>query len=885
MKIDKQKLSPMMKKYLETKEEYSDCILFYRLGDFYEMFFDDALLASKVLNIALTGKSCGLEERAPMCGVPFHSVDSYIAKMVEDGYKVAIAEQVEDPATANGLVRREVIKIVTPGTLLETDDGESSNSYLMSIYSNESDDIGVAYYDIKTGELNASKISRINLKDEVSKICPKEIISNSQAIISDLEMISKLARIYLNNVVDDALMDEGILLERFEDEYLTANNIKDDEILTKSISMVLNYIKITQMIETSNINSVNIQRNSDFMKLDLFTRVNLELTETIRGRNKVGSLLKVLDFTSTPMGARMLKKHIEQPLTNIRLIEDRLSIVDELFNNFVLRTDLKSYFSKIYDLERICSKIAYERVTPKDLVYLKNSIEVIPKVIEIINLSDSSRLKQKISKLDPLIDIWELIEHSILEEPSNNIKDGNIIKSEYSNELAELREISSNGAYLVQEIEKKEKELTGAKTLKVGYNKVFGYYIEITKVALTQAKLDDRYIRKQTLVNAERFITSELKEIEDKIVNAEDKIKNLEYEIFVSVRDSIYRNIKRIQDVANVIAELDVYLSHSIVAGKYDYVKPMMNNVGKLSIEDGRHPVIEQIIGTENFITNNTNIDNENSINIITGPNMSGKSTYMRQTALICLMAHIGTFVPARLAEIPIMDRIFTRVGASDDLAQGQSTFMVEMNEVSLILSNATKDSLIILDEIGRGTSTYDGISLAWSIVEYIHDNIKAKTLFATHYHELTELENKYENIKNYSIQVKEDGDDVIFLRKIIPSAADRSYGIYVAKLAKLPDEVIDRAGNILLELEKNHMYNSNSIEKSSDMTSSENNIKQVDNIELQNNTIQEDSITQELNNKYKEFIDDIISFDLMNSTPIDMVNKLYELQKKAKSF
>ncbi|MDD7183365.1 MAG: DNA mismatch repair protein MutS, partial [Peptostreptococcus porci] len=487
MKIDKQKLSPMMKKYLETKEEYSDCILFYRLGDFYEMFFDDALLASKVLNIALTGKSCGLEERAPMCGVPFHSVDSYIAKMVEDGYKVAIAEQVEDPATANGLVRREVIKIVTPGTLLETDDGESSNSYLMSIYSNESDDIGVAYYDIKTGELNASKISKINLKDEVSKICPKEIISNSQDIISDLEMISKLARIYLNNVVDDALMDEGILLERFDDEYLATNNIKDDEILTKSISMVLNYIKITQMIETSNINSVNIQRNSDFMKLDLFTRVNLELTETIRGRNKVGSLLKVLDFTSTPMGARMLKKHIEQPLTNIRIIEDRLSIVDELFNNFVLRTDLKSYFSKIYDLERICSKIAYERVTPKDLVYLKNSIEVIPKVIEIINLSDSNRLKQKISKLDPLIDIWELIERSILEEPSNNIKDGNIIKSEYSSELADLREISSNGAYLVQEIEKKEKELTGAKTLKVGYNKVFGYYIEITKVALTQA--------------------------------------------------------------------------------------------------------------------------------------------------------------------------------------------------------------------------------------------------------------------------------------------------------------------------------------------------------------------------------------------------------------
>lgn len=889
MKIDKEKLSPMMKKYLETKEEYSDCILFYRLGDFYEMFFDDALLAAKVLNIALTGKACGLEERAPMCGVPFHSVNSYLSKMVEAGYKVAIAEQVEDPALVTGIVKREVVKIVTPGTLLENEDDENTNSYLMSIYNDNNGYVGIAYFDIKTGELNCSKFPAKQIKEEVAKISPSEIISNDVNIFSDLEQIAKLSNIYLNRNIDESLFEKDILFEKFEKEYLLSKQIYNDDLLEKSISMVLNYIKKTQMIESSNINSINVYKSDDFMKLDLFTRVNLELTETIRGRNKSGSLLKVLDFTSTPMGARMLKKHIEQPLTNIEKINKRLNIIDDIKNDFALKQDLKSSLSNIYDLERICAKIAYERVTPKDLINLKNSIQMIPGILSIVKNSDSENVKKVIDSLDSLNDIYELIERSILDEPSNNIKDGSIIKSEYSNELAELRDISSNGAYLVQEIEKKEKELTGAKTLKVGYNKVFGYYIEITKVALTQAKLDERYIRKQTLVNAERFITTELKEIEDKIINAEDKIKNIEYKIFNDIRNEIYNNIDRIQIVANVIAELDVYVSSAIVASKYNYVKPNINNFGVLKIIDGRHPVIEQIIGSENFISNSTNINNDNSINIITGPNMSGKSTYMRQTALICLMAHIGTFVPAEFADIPIMDRIFTRVGASDDLAQGQSTFMVEMNEVSLILSNATKDSLIILDEVGRGTSTYDGISLAWSIVEYIHDNIGAKTLFATHYHELTELENKYSNIKNYSIQVKEDGDNIIFLRKIIPNAADRSYGIYVAKLAKLPDKVISRADSILIELEKNHIYNSSSIDKYYNADSADVKLSSI----MQNNNsdkntkenLQDGEInksTQKSAELY-DIVNEIAELDLMNYTPIDMINKLYELQKKAK--
>lgn len=896
MDIDKNKLSPMMKKYLETKEQYSDCILFYRLGDFYEMFFDDALLASKVLNIALTGKACGLEERAPMCGVPYHSVSTYLAKLIESGYKVAIGEQVENPATAKGLVKREVVKIVTPGTLLENDTLENTkNNYLMTIYC-EGQDSSITYVDITTGELNSTLINKNNIKDEVAKISPAEIISNDEEIVKSLKSLSQMSNIYLNYDFDQDLLNEKVLYNTFSKEYLSSLNIENNNLYKNSISIALNYIRNTQMIESTNISKINIYKSSDYMALDIFTRVNLELTQTIRGGSKKGSLLKVLDYTSTPMGARMLRKYIEQPLTNKTKIDYRLDVSESIKNDFILREELKNSLSKIFDLERICAKIAYERVMPKDLINLKNSISMLPNIIKTIVNSKVDILKDFADNIDPLYDIFELIENSILDEPSNNIKDGNIIKSEYSKELEELRNISDNGAYLIKDIEKREREKTGAKTLKIGYNKVFGYYIEMTKSALSQVDLDESYIRKQTLVNAERFITPELKEVEDKIINAEDKIKNIEYDIFKLIRNSVYENIERIQIVANIIAELDVYLSNAIMANKYNYVKPTINTSGRLEIKDGRHPVIEQIMGSENFISNDTYIDDENKINIITGPNMSGKSTYMRQVALISLMAHIGCYVPATSANIPILDRIFTRVGASDDLSQGQSTFMVEMNEVSQILSNATKDSLIILDEVGRGTSTYDGISLAWSIVEYIHDNIEAKTLFATHYHELTELENKYKNIKNYSVQVKEDGDNIVFLRKIIPNAADRSYGIYVAKLAKLPDEVISRADKILSELEKNHIYNATSIDKSNEYINSEisdfknNQVKKYENLK-ENNFIQDPKQPVQLifntetieNSEYEEFVDSILEIDLMNSTPMDIMTVVYELQKKAK--
>ncbi len=874
MNIDREKLSPMMKKYLETKDEYPDCILFYRLGDFYEMFFDDALLASRILDIALTGKACGLEERAPMCGVPYHSASSYLTRLVEAGYKVAIGEQVEDPATAKGLVKREVVKIVTPGTLLEDDSLEkTSNNYLMAIYC-QGQDASIAYVDISTGELNTSLISLDGVKNEVAKILPREILSNSPDLLGSLASLSDMANIYLNEDFDISLLDKTVIYDRFEPAYLDKLGLDKDNLILYSLAIILNYISKTQMMNETNLNTINIYQSGDYMALDLFTRINLELTKTIRTSKKKGSLLQVLDATSTPMGARMLKKHIEQPLIKKDMIDHRLNITHEIKDDYILRDELKTSVSSIFDLERICAKIAYDRVSPKDLVNLKNSLQVLPYIVDTISNSKASGLKDFIGSLDCLKDIYILIKDSIKDEPSTGIRDGNIIKEAYSQELDQLRDISQNGAFMIRDIEQREREKTGAKSLKIGYNKVFGYYIEITKASLLQIDIDDSYIRKQTLVNAERFITPELKEIEDKILNAEDKIKAMEYEFFKNICRQVYQNIDRIQIVASKIAQLDLYISNAIIANKYNYVRPNINQNGVLAIEGGRHPVIEQIIGEENFINNDTDIGYDNMINIITGPNMSGKSTYMRQVALITLMAHIGSFVPATYANIPIVDRIFTRVGASDDLAQGQSTFMVEMDEVSQILSNASSDSLIVLDEIGRGTSTYDGISLAWSIVEYIYKRIGAKTLFATHYHELTDLEDKYPRIKNYSVAVQEEVDDIVFLRKIIAGAADRSYGIYVAKLAKLPGQVIERADQILVELEKNHIENSASIDQSRDK-----------NIQLSFDMVLNQAQNKEIEEKhkvYKNFIGQVLDIDIMNSTPMDIMNTMYELKKEA---
>ena len=922
MNIDRNKLTPMMKQYFEVKDRYPDCILFFRLGDFYEMFFEDAIVASKTLEIALTGKSCGLEERAPMCGVPFHSANAYISKLVESGYKVAIGEQLEDPASVKGIVKRDVIRVVTPGTVLDGSLLENKkNNYLMSLYKNN-DNIGLTYVDISTGEVNATFLKEDKVIEEIAKVHPTEIILNDLDFIDKLKNIATVSNIYINENFDSNYLDVDILKEYFPEVYLQRLNFDDNGLIKSSLSILLNYIYNTQKQITSNINNINIYNSSEYMVLDMFTRVNLELTQTIRGNKKKGSLLHVLDKTSTAMGGRLLRKYVEEPLVNKERIKRRLDVIEEIKEDFMLREDLNEILKTVYDIERICGKIAFERVTPKELIHLKNSIENLPKLRETINDSSASILKKYIANMDILDDIYNLIAEAIKEDPSINLKEGNIIKSEFNDELKELRDISKNGAFLIKEIENREKEKLGVKSLKIGFNKVFGYFIEITKASLATANIDDSYIRKQTLSNAERFITPELKEIEDKILNAEEKIKSLEYEIFVNIRNNIYENIDRIQKTAKIIANIDVFVSLATVAYINNYVKPTISDNNKLDIQNGRHPVVESLVGEENFVPNDTYLNTgENIINIITGPNMAGKSTYMRQTAIIALMAHIGSFVPAEFAEIPIMDRIFTRVGASDDLSQGQSTFMVEMSEVSHILKNATEKSLVILDEIGRGTSTYDGISLAWSIVEYIQNNIKCKTLFATHYHELTDLENEFSDVKNYSIAVKEDNDNIIFLRKIVPQGADKSYGIYVAELAKLPDLVIKRAKEILSDLEKNHMYESVTINNEKNLDSSgsidisrledEYNILKYkyeelnkDHTSLQNSYNNLDKENEELNRKINSsnmvkevaisqvsfdnlgqtsLLDEIANIDILNMTPLDAMNTIYMLQRKAK--
>lgn len=950
MQIDRSKLTPMMKQYFDCKDKYPDCILFFRLGDFYEMFFEDAIVASKTLEIALTGKSCGLEERAPMCGVPFHSANSYISKLVESGYKVAIGEQLEDPATVKGIVKRDVIRVVTPGTVLEGSLLENKkNNYLLSLYK-VNDNIGLTYVDISTGETNATYLTKDKVIEEIAKIHPTEIILNDLSLKEELRNIATIGNIYLNETFDENYLDQSILNKYFDEDYLSKLKFDEYDLIKNSLCILLNYIYNTQKQVTSNINRINIYNSSEYMVLDMFTRNNLELTQTIRGSKKKGSLLHVLDKTSTAMGGRLLRKYVEEPLVNKKRIEKRLNVIEEIKDDFILREDLNEILKNVYDIERICGKIAFEKVTPKEMIHLKNSIEKLPELNNIINSSNAKILKNYIDDMDDLNDLYNLIKESIKEDPSITIKDGNIIKSEFNDELKELRDISKNGAFMIKEIENREREKTGVKSLKIGFNKVFGYYIEITKANLNTANIDDGYIRKQTLSNAERFITSELKEIEDKILHAEEKIKTLEYEIFVNIRETIYKNIDRIQKVAKIIANIDVFVSFATVAYMNNYVKPLINEENKLDIKNGRHPVIENIVGEENFVPNDTYLNNgENIINIITGPNMAGKSTYMRQTAIITLMAHIGSFVPAEYANIPICDRIFTRVGASDDLSQGQSTFMVEMSEVSHILKNATNKSLVILDEIGRGTSTYDGISLAWSIVEYIEQYIKCKTLFATHYHELTDLENKFKEVKNYSIAVKEDGDGIVFLRKIIPQGADKSYGIYVAQLAKLPEEVINRSKEILKDLEKNHINNSVTLNKDSFSNDVKMDINNFDNTYTKTDAIKENKINElekeleklslnnfkneyeslkiehtelvkdyknikkdydKLNKEYKELsekldsnivkesaitqisfdsindvslLDEIVSLDILSMTPLDAMNALFNLQKKAK--
>ncbi|WP_195428148.1 DNA mismatch repair protein MutS [Clostridium sp. D46t1_190503_E9] len=803
-------LTPMMRQYFEIKENYKDCILFFRLGDFYEMFFEDAKIASRELELVLTGRDCGLEERAPMCGIPFHAASSYIARLVNKGYKVAIGEQVEDVSVAKGIVKRDVIKVITPGTYIEnTEDSEYKNTYLMCIVE-DNGYYGLASSDISTGEFKVTSFTAIkaSLLDEITKIAPKEIIVDiniSDELLSEITSIS--SALITKRDLSKSICTEEELLEQFSEVCIT--NLND---LSKTVSKaLLKYIYDTQKMTLTNINLLEYYDIINYMTIDGNSRRNLELTENLKEKSKKGSLIWVLDKTATSMGGRAIRKWIEEPLIIKSEIQKRLEGVEELYNNAYFNEDLRSLLKEIYDIERIVGKISNKNANAKDLISLKCSLEKLPGIKSHLSEATSNLLKEWYKDLDELTDIKELLSNAILDDPSIALKEGNIIKDGYNEEVDSLRTAKLHGKEWIAALENRERDFTGIRSLKVGYNKVFGYYIEISKANYSSIP-EGRYIRKQTLANAERFITQELKEMEDKILGAEEKLVALEYDLFIEVREAIEKEIARLKQSARIIGNLDALSTLSLIAVENDYVKPSINEDGIIEINEGRHPVVEKVIGKGEFVSNDTTLNsNDNRLLLITGPNMAGKSTYMRQVALITLMAQIGSFVPVKSANISICDKIFTRIGASDDLAGGKSTFMVEMWEVSNILKNATSKSLVLLDEVGRGTSTYDGLSIAWSVIEYISKNndLKCKTLFATHYHELTKLEGVIEGVKNYSVAVSEVDDNIIFLRKIVEGGADQSYGIEVAKLAGLPTEVIDRAKEILSSLESTSSSNS----------------------------------------------------------------------------
>ena len=805
-------MTPMMQQYCKTKEEYKDCILFYRLGDFYEMFFDDAITASRELEITLTGKDCGMEERAPMCGIPYHAYENYMNRLVEKGYKVAICEQVEDPKTAKGIVKREVIQIVTPGTNMSANSlNETKNNYLMSIYRGEH--YGISFVDITTGDFYTTEVDRFSkVMDEIAKFAPVEILINETITEEeDGEYMARLDQLHdkehtMVSVMEDwyyeTEMDERLIKEQFHVMNLEGLGLKDLSDAACSVGCLIYYLKDTQKGCVDHINHISTYHVEDYVVLDSASRRNLELCETMRDKNKRGSLLWVLDKTKTAMGARTLRAMVEQPCIRKDRIEERLDAVEAFNDSMITRDELREYLSAVYDLERLMTRITLKSANPRDLIAFKNSIGILPHVKSILREFPTGLLAQYESELDELEDLYAAIDAAIIEEPPILIKEGGMIKDGYNTTVDELKHAKSDGKQWLLDLEAKEREATGIKNLKIKFNKVFGYYFDVTNSFKDQ--VPDYFIRKQTLANSERYSTDELEDIAGKILGAEDRLYGLEYDLYCELRDRLGLEVKRVQKTAKIIADLDAIASLAYVAEKNHFVRPSMNEEGRINIIEGRHPVVEKVLDNDSFITNDTYLDNDlNRVSIITGPNMAGKSTYMRQVALIVLMAQIGSFVPAKSADIGIVDRIFTRVGASDDLASGQSTFMVEMSEVANILRNATANSLLILDEIGRGTSTFDGLSIAWAVVEYISskDLLGAKTLFATHYHELTELEGKLEGVNNYCISVKESGDDIVFLRKIIKGGADKSYGIQVAKLAGVPDVVLARAKEIAAEL------------------------------------------------------------------------------------
>ena len=876
-------LTPMMQQYMAIKEQYKDCILFYRLGDFYEMFYDDALTASRELEITLTGKNCGQEERAPMCGVPYHAVDVYLNKLVAKGYKVAICEQAEDPKQAKGIVKREVIRIVTPGTNLSQQAlDEGRNNYLMClVYDNNQ--FGLAITDISTGDFYTTEVATLKeLYDEIHRFSPSEIICNDSFYMSGASLDDFKDRLHVSvSTLDTWYMDEAVSVQKIKEHFKVASldglGLTDFPSGTLAVGALLLYLYETQKNTLDNLTKITPYRSGGYMIIDSATNRNLELIETLREKQKKGSLLWVLDKTKTAMGARLMRNWIEQPLIEKKKITARQDAVEELYNDMITREEIREYLNAVYDLERLVTRISYRTANPRDLIAFKTSLGMIPPVKQLLSQAKSAELKEIDERMDCLEDIYDLIEKSIQDEPPIMIREGGMIKEGYNEDVDKFRLSRTEGKTWLAELEAREKEKTGIKNLRVRYNKVFGYYLEVTNSY--KELVPEDWTRKQTLANAERYITPELKELEDMILGAEDKLAALEYDLYCEVRDSIGEQVVRIQETAKAIAHLDVLASLACVAQSNDYVRPSINTKGVIDIQGGRHPVVEKMNNNQMFIDNDTYLDNKNHrISIITGPNMAGKSTYMRQSALIVLMAQIGSFVPAKSANIGIVDRIFTRVGASDDLASGQSTFMVEMTEVANILRNATSRSLLILDEIGRGTSTFDGLSIAWAVVEHISNPklLGAKTLFATHYHELTELEGKLDSVNNYCIAVREQGDDIIFLRKIIRGGADKSYGIQVARLAGVPDSVIDRAKEIASWLEE------------TDVTDKAKNL-QVRTSVKKKEVVREAVPAEKQMSLFDIYpadhpvLKELAELDVSNMTPIQALNTLYELQKRLK--
>ena len=876
-------VTPMMQQYLETKKDYQDCILFYRLGDFYEMFYEDALVASKELEITLTGKNCGQEERAPMCGVPYHAVEGYLNKLVSKGYKVAICEQMEDPKLAKGIVKREVVRIVTPGTNMDVQAMDAGkNNYLMSVayFQGRS---GVSVADVTTGDYYLTEVEdNKKLLDEINKYMPSEIICNDAFLVSGIDLQDLKGRLGITFYSLDAhFYDEDrcrkCLLKHFRVNTLQGMGIEDFPAGLIAAGALLQYLYDTQKNDLSHFTHLYPYLTSRYMLLDSSTRRNLELCETLREKQKRGSLLWVLDKTKTAMGARCMRQYIEQPLIDKEQIERRLDAVEALCVNPMVRDEIREYLNPVYDLERLLSKVSFKTANPRDMIAFRNSLKMLPHIKTVLKDFEKGLLSEINDSIDGLSDICALIDSSIIEDPPISIRDGGIIKDGFDETIDNLRHAKTEGKNWLMQLEEEDRVRTGIKNLKIKYNKVFGYYFEVTNSY--QNLVPDDYIRKQTLANAERYTNARLKELEDTILNAEDKLYTLEYDMFCKVRDAVAMQIERIQKTAKAVAMLDVFASFSLVAERNHYVRPSINEKGVIDIKAGRHPVVEQMIDGDMFISNDTYLDNHKyCVSIITGPNMAGKSTYMRQTALIVLMAQIGCYVPADSANISIVDRIFTRVGASDDLASGQSTFMVEMNEVANILRNATSNSLLILDEIGRGTSTFDGLSIAWAVIEHISNKklLGAKTLFATHYHELTELEGKMSNVNNYCIAVKEKGDDIVFLRKIVKGGADRSYGIQVAKLAGVPKMVIDRAKEIAEQLSDNDI-----LEKVQSIA--------VDHKDTKHKPVKYDEVDLSQMSlfdtvKDEDVIKELKEIDISNLTPLDALNTLYKLQNKLKN-